>query len=72
MMIENEQQNSDSAPEESAVEGFEALKEGVLGKVAAVLPEGALDKAVEMLDRDGDGNPLDDLQGLASRFLSRD
>jgi len=71
-MIENEQPNSDPATGEAAAEGLEALKEGVLGKVAGMLPEGALEKAAEILDRDGDGNPLDDLQGLASRFLNKE
>lgn len=71
-MIENEQPNSDPASEETAAEGLEALKEGVLGKIAAALPEGAVEKAAKLLDRDGDGNPLDDLQGLASRFLNKE
>ena len=71
-MIDNEQPNQEPAAEETAVEGLEALKEGVLGKVAGILPEGALEKAAEMLDRDGDGNPLDDLQGLANRFLGKE
>lgn len=39
--------------------------------MAGILPEGAIEKATEMLDRDGDGNPLDDLQQLAGRFLDK-
>lgn len=71
-MIENEQSNDQPASEESTVEGLEALKDGVLGKVASFLPEGAIEKATEVLDRDGDGNPLDDLEGMAKRFLNRE
>lgn len=46
--------------------------EGILGKLGGMLPEGALGKASELLDRDGDGNPLNDLSGLAGKFLNRD
>jgi hypothetical protein len=45
--------------------------EGLLGKVAGMLPEGALDKASSLLDRDGDGNPINDIAGLAGKFLGR-
>jgi len=45
--------------------------EGLLGKVAGMLPEGVLDKASSLLDRDGDGNPINDIAGLAGKFLGR-
>lgn len=76
-MIEDESQSSDSNPESQAgaesigANALDALKDGILGKVASALPDGALEKAAEMLDRDGDGNPLNDLKGLADRFTGK-
>lgn len=73
-MIENEQPNPEASPTEAGAgegigeQAIDALKEGVLGKVAGMLPEGALDKAAEMLDRDGDGNPINDLKGLVGKL----
>ena len=33
--------------------------------------EGSLGKFASMLDRDGDGNPLDDIAGMASSFFGK-
>lgn len=75
-MTENElpgsEPNAEAQAEGLGENSFDALKDGLLGKVAGILPEGALDKAAEMLDRDGDGNPLNDLKGLAERFTGKD
>jgi hypothetical protein len=45
--------------------------EGSLGQFASLLQgqEGLLGKVGGMLDSDGDGNPLNDLGGLAQNFL---
>ena len=45
--------------------------EGSLGQFATLLQdqEGLIGKVGNMLDRDGDGNPLNDLGGLAQNFL---
>lgn len=76
-MIENELPGSEpnaeaQGGEDIGANAFDALKNGLFNKVAGALPEGALDKAAEMLDRDGDGNPLNDLKGLAERFTGKD
>lgn len=55
------------APSDASAEAGE----GILGKLGGMLPQGALGKATELLDRDGDGNPLNDLSGLAGKFLNR-
>jgi hypothetical protein len=45
--------------------------ESLLDKVTGLLPEGAMGKAASLLDRDGDGNPLNDIAGIAGKFLGR-
>jgi hypothetical protein len=39
--------------------------------VGAIGGEGALGQISGMIDRDGDGNPLNDLSGIASRLFGR-
>lgn len=48
-----------------------AQPEAILGRIAGVLPEGALEQASKMLDQDGDGNPVNDISRLAGQFLRR-
>lgn len=44
----------------------------VLGKiVSAIGGEGSLTSFASMLDQDGDGNPLNDIMGLAGKMLGR-
>lgn len=46
--------------------------EGGLGKIADMIKDNpALSGIAGMLDRDGDGNPLDDIAGLASGLLGK-
>jgi len=45
--------------------------EGSLGKFATMLQEGGAGGILGALDRDGDGNPLNDLTGLASGFFGK-
>jgi hypothetical protein len=45
--------------------------EGALGHFASLLQGGAAGGLMGMLDRDGDGNPLNDLGGLAGGLLKR-
>ena len=47
--------------------------EGALGDLASKLGsgEGGLAGVMKMLDRDGDGNPLDDIAGLASGLFGK-
>lgn len=45
--------------------------EGSLGKFAGLMQEGGIGGIMGMLDRDGDGNPLNDLTGLASGFFGK-
>jgi hypothetical protein len=75
-MTENENGPDDQLPgDEAATEATAQLNEapeGLLGKVAGMLPEGALQKAASLLDRDGDGNPLNDIAGLAGHLTGRD
>lgn len=37
----------------------------------AIGGEGSLSKFASMLDRDGDGNPLDDIASMASKFFGK-
>jgi hypothetical protein len=61
---EAQEAGADAAPE--AEEG------GLLGSVSSMLGGGSLvDKAKQMLDQDGDGNPLNDIAGMASKFLGK-
>jgi hypothetical protein len=45
--------------------------EGSLGRFATLLQEGGASGIMGALDKDGDGNPLNDLAGLASGFLGK-
>ena len=47
--------------------------ESVLGDLAGQLEsgEGGLAGIASLLDRDGDGNPLDDIAGMASSFFGK-
>lgn len=40
--------------------------QGILGQMGG---EGALGKIAGMLDRDGDGNPVDDIMGMAGKLF---
>ena len=41
---------------------------GLLGQIGG---EGALDKISGMIDRDGDGNPVNDIMGMAGKLFGR-
>ncbi len=45
--------------------------EGALGKFATMLQQDGAGGILGALDRDGDGNPLNDLTGMASGFLGK-
>ncbi|MEG3180732.1 hypothetical protein [Sphingomonas sp. LT1P40] len=45
--------------------------EGSLGKFAGMIQQDGAGGIMGMLDRDGDGNPLNDLTGLASGFFGK-
>ncbi len=45
--------------------------EGALGKFATMLQADGAAGIMGMLDRDGDGNPLNDLTGMASGFFGK-
>lgn len=48
------------------------LDAGILGKmVEQIGGEGSLGRFAAMLDQDGDGNPLDDIAGFASKLFGR-
>lgn len=63
---------ADEAAATTPAEASEAGGQDILGKISGMLPEGALGKASQLLDTDGDGNPVNDLAGLAGKFLNRD
>lgn len=45
--------------------------EGSLGEFARMLDSPQAASVLKMLDRDGDGNPLDDIAGMASGFFGK-
>ena len=45
--------------------------EGALGKFATMLQQDGAGGILGALDRDGDGNPLNDLTGIASGFFGK-
>lgn len=45
--------------------------EGSLGRFATMLQQDGAGGIMGMLDRDGDGNPLNDLTGMASGFFGK-
>lgn len=48
------------------------LDTGVLGQIVEQIGgEGSLGSFARMLDQDGDGNPLDDIAGLAGKFFGK-
>lgn len=48
------------------------LDSGVLNQIVEHIGgEGSLGQFAQMLDRDGDGNPLDDIAGFASKLFGR-
>lgn len=48
------------------------LSTGVLGQIMEQIGgEGSLAKYASMLDQDGDGNPLNDIAGMASNFFGK-
>ena len=47
--------------------------EGALGNLSELMQgDSKLSGVMSMLDRDGDGNPLDDIAGMASGLFNRD
>lgn len=42
--------------------------QGIMGQIGG---EGALGQIAGMLDRDGDGNPVDDIMGMAGKLFGR-
>ena len=73
-MIENEQPDEDQegSAETPTSEMGENGSEDILGKIGGMLPQGALDQASQMLGGESDGDPLNNLTGLAGKMLQRD
>ena len=66
---EAHQEPGDTVELASAKTGLDA---GVLGKITDHIGgEGSLGKFASMLDKDGDGNPLDDIAGMASGLFGK-
>ena len=51
-----------------------AEEEGMIEKVTAMLggTQGITEKAKHLLDRDGDGNPLNDVTNMIGKFFAKD
>lgn len=59
----------DTVASAAAATGLSAdTLQGLLGQIGG---EGALDKISGMIDRDGDGNPVNDIMGMAGKLLGR-
>jgi hypothetical protein len=71
----DEQPSEAQATDQVAGETAEAEGEptGLLGQASAMVggSAGLMDKAKQMLGQDGDGNPLNDIAGMASKLFSR-
>jgi hypothetical protein len=66
---EAHQQPGDTVQQAAAKTGLDA---GVVSQIVDHIGgEGSLGKFASMLDQDGDGNPLDDLAGLASKLFGK-
>ncbi|HEY6816309.1 MAG TPA: hypothetical protein VI168_12275 [Croceibacterium sp.] len=63
------QQPGDTVSQAAAATGLDA---GVIGQIVEHIGgEGSLGRFATMLDQDGDGNPLDDLAGLAGKLFGK-
>lgn len=59
----------DTVASAAAATGLSAdTLQGLLGQIGG---EGALDKISGMIDRDGDGNPVNDIMGMAGKLFGR-
>ena len=66
---EAHQAPGDTVQQAAAKTGLDA---GVLSQIVEQIGgEGSLGKFASMLDQDGDGNPLDDIAGFASKLFGR-
>ena len=66
---EAHQQPGDTVQQAAARTGLDA---GVVGQIVDHIGgEGSLGKFAAMIDQDGDGNPLDELAGFASKLFGR-
>jgi hypothetical protein len=66
---EAHQQPGDTVQQAAAKTGLDA---GVVGQIVEHIGgEGSLGKFAAMLDRDGDGNPLDDVAGFAGKLFGK-
>ena len=66
---EAHQEPGDTVQQAAAKTGLDA---GVLSQIVEQIGgEGSLGKFASMLDQDGDGNPLDDIAGFASKLFGR-
>ena len=66
---EAHQQPGDTVRQAAAKTGLDA---GVVGQIAEHIGgEGSLGRFAAMIDQDGDGNPLDELAGFASKLFGR-
>lgn len=60
---------ADTVASAAAATGLSAdTLQGLLGQIGG---EGALDKISGMIDRDGDGNPVNDIMGMAGKLFGR-
>jgi len=66
---EAHQQPGDTVSQAAAWTGLDA---GIVGQIVEHIGgEGSLGKFAAMVDQDGDGNPLDELAGLASKLFGK-
>ena len=66
---EAHQQPGDTVQQAAARTGLDA---GVVGQIVDHIGgEGSLGRFAAMIDQDGDGNPLDELAGFASKLFGR-
>jgi hypothetical protein len=66
---EAHQQPGDTVQEAAAKTGLDS---GVISQIVEHIGgEGSLGQFATMLDQDGDGNPLDDIAGFASKLFGR-
>lgn len=63
------QQQGDTVEGAAAATGIDA---GVLGQIVQQIGgEGSLSNFASMIDKDGDGNPLDEIMGMASGLFGK-